>query len=83
MLERFDEEYTLWFHISNLATGEEFMLYDLAVANGATQLRPGESVAAPVRLDVPPGEYDVAFGLWTPDRRRLYVDQATILIGSA
>ena len=51
-------------------------MYDYPVAAGAPHQGPGELIVAPIKLEVPPGKYEVSFGFWTADRRRLYVDQA-------
>lgn len=76
VLEAFDEDYMLWFHIVNIETNDEYMLYDYTGVAGTSHWKAGEPFVAPIILDVPAGVYDVAFGFWTADRRRLYVDRA-------
>ena len=77
VLAPFDQDYTLWFHIVNRATNQEFMLYDYTDLPGTTQWPTGEIFQSPITLTLDPGEYDVSFGFWTPEtRERLYVDKA-------
>jgi arabinofuranosyltransferase len=80
VLAPFAEDYTLWFHLVGAETaGEtpaEFMVYDYPDAEKTTRWPPGALYEVPVALELAPGDYETSFGLWTPDRRRLYVDQA-------
>ena len=76
VLAPFTEDYTLWFHLANTETGAEFMVYDYPEAEETTRWPTGAIYEVPVVLALEPGDYDASFGLWTPDRRRLYVDKA-------
>jgi arabinofuranosyltransferase len=75
VLAPFAEDYALWFHIANDETGAEYMVYDLTAVPGTTEWPVGAVYEAPVFLELEPGKFDVSFGLWTPERRRLYVDR--------
>jgi hypothetical protein len=75
VIEPLAEPYALWFHLSNRETGAEFMEYDYPLPEAGVWPA-GALATVAVALELPPGPYELSFGFWTPDRRRLYVNQA-------
>jgi hypothetical protein len=72
-----DESYSLWFHIVDNATDDQWMIYDYFPATPTQHWQEATVYKFPVEIELEPASYDISFGLWTPNvRERLYVDQA-------
>jgi hypothetical protein len=74
VLGKLDKEYSAWFHIVAKPNDNEFMIYDYFPDLPTTQWEPGSIYTFAPVVRVEPGQYDLAFGFWTPHfRERLYV----------
>jgi hypothetical protein len=72
-----EKGYSLWFHIVDNVTGDQWMIYDYFPATPTTEWQEATVYKFPVDIELEPGNYDISFGFWTPNvRERLYVDQA-------
>ena len=75
VLAPFDRDYTMWFHIADNGSDAEYMIYDYVPMTSTLAWAPGELMVFSPILQLPPGNYDISFGFWTPgDRRRLQVE---------
>ncbi len=57
---RMEEDYTLWFHAD---AEEQTNTFDHVLPTSEWKI--GQIVSDTIQLDLPPGRYDLSFGLWT------------------
>lgn len=85
MVGQLDEEYSVWYFIDSIDTDGKWMIYDQYPDPPVNRWPAGTVQTYEGSIALEPGLYDISFGFWTPDRRRLYIDQAadvySILIG--
>ena len=85
VIGRLDEEYSIWYFIDAIDSDGQWMVYDKFPDPPVTDWTVGSVHLFEDSILLEPGLYDISFGFWTRDRRRLYIDQAndvySILIG--
>lgn len=79
VLEKFDTDFSTWFHIVAQPDGAESIIYDYFPATPTTQWQPGTIVHFSPVIQLAPGDYTLSFGFWTPQvRARLYLEQSEV-----
>ncbi|MEM7535780.1 MAG: hypothetical protein AAF639_26615 [Chloroflexota bacterium] len=85
LLSALDESHSLWFHIIQLDTSQpnvdstainQWMIYDYPPEMPMNHWKEGYIYQITPEIQLPPGKYELSFGVWTTERTRLYVEGA-------